>query len=95
MTCRVCDGNNFVVLNDGTHKTCVCVENDAVENPQHYTTGDVECIDAITAAISDLDGIEAHATGSAIAYLWRWKKKGGFEDLRKARWYINRLLLDA
>jgi hypothetical protein len=35
---------------------------------------------------------EAFCTGCAIKYLWRWKKKGGAEDLSKARWYIDRLL---
>lgn len=31
--------------------------------------------------------------GNAIKYLCRWRKKGGLEDLRKARHYID-LLID-
>lgn len=65
---------------------------DAVERPAHYVKGAVECIDAVDAAISDLDGPEAHYTASAIQYLWRWKQKGGVEDLQKAKWYLNRLI---
>ena len=67
---------------------------DPVNSPSHYCTGDqgIECIDAIDAAISDLGGIEGHYTGSALAYLWRWKKKGGGQDLKKARWYLDRLI---
>ncbi|HEY7804272.1 MAG TPA: DUF3310 domain-containing protein [Orrella sp.] len=66
--------------------------NDTVDKPVHYTQGKIECIDALAAATSGLSGIEAVCTGNAIKYLWRWKHKGGVEDLRKARWYIGRLI---
>lgn len=65
---------------------------DNVNHPSHYTQGDIECIDAIEAAVTGLSGIEAVCTGNAIKYLWRWKQKNGVEDLKKARWYINRLI---
>ena len=65
---------------------------DVVNHPSHYTAGKVECIDALEAATTGLQGIEAVCTANAIKYLWRWKQKNGQEDLRKARWYINRLL---
>lgn len=67
---------------------------DVVNHPAHYTAGGIECIDAIAAATTGLDGIEAACTANAIKYLWRWKRKNGLEDLRKARWYINHLLGD-
>ena len=65
---------------------------DLVNHPPHYTAGKVECIDGIEAATEGLTGLEAYCTGNAIKYLWRWKKKGGKQDLEKARWYIDRLL---
>lgn len=65
---------------------------DNVNHPQHYTQGGVECIDALAAATAGLTGIEAVCTANAIKYLWRWKHKGGIEDLRKADWYIKRLI---
>lgn len=65
---------------------------DKVNHPAHYTGGKVECIDAIEAATKDLTGFEGLCTGNAIKYLWRWKHKNGAEDLRKAKWYIDRLL---
>lgn len=65
---------------------------EAVDHPTHYNAGKVECIDGIEAATVGLTGIEAFCTGNAIKYLWRWKHKAGPEDLRKARWYIERLL---
>ena len=67
-------------------------DNDLVNHPPHYTQGGVECISAIKSATAELHGEEAYCTGCAIKYLWRWKLKGGSEDLRKARWYINELL---
>lgn len=67
---------------------------DNVNHPSHYTSGTVECIDAIESATAGLHGIEAVCTANALKYLWRWKQKNGVEDLRKARWYINRLLGD-
>lgn len=65
---------------------------DPVDHPAHYTNGKVECIDALEAATTGLEGIEAVCTANAIKYLWRWKNKNGIEDLMKARWYINRLI---
>lgn len=65
---------------------------DQVNHPAHYNAGSIECIDAMAAATVNLSGLEAICTASAIKYLWRWKLKGGHEDLKKARWYINRLL---
>lgn len=67
-------------------------ETDNVNHPAHYAKGDVECIDALEAATINLQGRDAVCTANAIKYLWRWKQKGGVEDLKKARWYINRLI---
>lgn len=66
---------------------------DQVNHPSHYQTDSVECIDAIEAAVGDLDPVEAFLVGSAIKYLWRFKKKHKpVEDLQKAVWYVNRLI---
>lgn len=66
--------------------------NDTVNRPAHYTAGKVECIDAIEAATVGLEGIEAVCTANIIKYIWRWKRKGGAQDIRKAMWYADRLL---
>ena len=65
---------------------------DNINHPSHYTQGKVECIDALEAATEGLTGIEAVCTANAIKYLWRWKHKNGTEDLKKAKWYIDRLI---
>lgn len=65
---------------------------DNVDHPSHYTNGKIECIDALESATEGLQGIEAVCTANAIKYLWRWKHKNGKEDLKKAIWYINKLI---
>ena len=67
-------------------------ENETVSHPAHYCQGGVECIDALEAATTGLQGIEAVCTANAIKYLWRWKHKNGVTDLHKAQWYIDRLI---
>jgi len=61
-------------------------------NPNHYQRDGMECIEAIEAAVQNLSGAEAYATGSAIKYLWRWKEKGGIDDLNKAKWFIQKMV---
>ena len=68
------------------------VPSDNVNHPSHYTQGGIECIDALKAAVVGLKGIEAVDTANAIKYLWRWSKKNGVEDLKKAQFYINHLI---
>lgn len=65
---------------------------DMVNHPPHYTRGGVECIDALASATAGLEGLDAVCTANAIKYLWRWKQKNGVEDLRKAQWYITKLI---
>lgn len=72
--------------------TGTSVQSDNVTHPSHYTQGKVECIDAIEAAVTGLTGMEAVCTAQCIKYLWRWRHKNGLEDLRKAGWYLDRLI---
>lgn len=67
-------------------------ELDMINSPSHYTSGNIECIDAIKEATKHLDGFEGYLTGNIIKYLWRYKHKNGVEDLRKAAWYLDRLV---
>lgn len=67
-------------------------EPDPVNHPPHYTKGGVECIDAIDAAVADKPGGEAPYVANVIKYVWRYNDKGGVESLRKARWYLDRLI---
>jgi len=57
---------------------------DPVNSPKHYTShpSGVECIQ-VTEHMN-------FCLGNAIKYIWRADLKGGLEDLKKARWYIDR-----
>lgn len=65
---------------------------DMVNHPPHYTAGDIECIDAIAAATANLNGMEAVCTAQIIKYVWRYSMKNGAEDLKKAGFYLDRLI---
>ena len=65
--------------------------NDAVQHPSHYTQGGIECIDAIKASMT-ADGFCDYCKGNIIKYIWRWRDKGGVEDLRKASVYLDWLI---
>lgn len=65
---------------------------DSVNHPAHYTAGGIECIEAIKAATEGLQGIQAVCAANAIKYVWRFSRKNGAEDIKKAIWYLRRLL---
>ena len=62
-----------------------------VNKPPHYTVGDVECIDAIEAALTH-EEFRGYCKGNALKYIWRERYKGQEESIRKAIWYLNRLI---
>ena len=63
-----------------------------VDNPPHYNNGSIECIEAIEAMLSR-DEYIGYLRGNALKYMWRFRyKQKPFEDLRKARWYEERLI---
>ena len=59
---------------------------DPVNSPKHYTQGSMEDITAIEGL-----GLDYHQ-GNVLKYVSRYRYKNGIEDLRKAKWYIDRLL---
>ncbi|QNO18975.1 DUF3310 domain-containing protein [Caproicibacterium amylolyticum] len=63
-----------------------------VNHPNHYNAGKVECIDAIESAVAHCNGFEGFCIGNAIKYLFRWKDKGGVQDLEKAKWYLDKVI---
>ena len=65
---------------------------DVVNHPSHYKSGGIEAIEGIEASM----GPEAYAgylKGNIMKYMWRYERKGKpIEDLKKARWYLDRLI---
>lgn len=66
-------------------------KSDPVNQPAHYKHGEVECIDAIKAMLGR-EGFIHYCEGNVLKYLWRWRYKGGVESLRKARWYLEKMI---
>tara|TARA_R100001510_G_scaffold39917_1_gene36328 strand:- start:1649 stop:1870 length:222 start_codon:yes stop_codon:yes gene_type:complete len=55
-------------------------------NPQHYKQGNIEVIDFI------LDQKMNYLEGNITKYIARYKYKNGLEDLKKAQWYLDKLI---
>ena len=96
------DGN---VLREGTRRVhppqTECTK-DNVEHPSHYTSGGIECIDAMKAMLVGYEQAKIATrfywhflSGQVLKYLWRWPlKERPLQDLKKARWYLDRLIED-
>ena len=63
---------------------------DMVNHPPHYNQRNIECIDAIAAATDE--GFQYYLQGNIIKYLWRYRYKNGAEYLKKAQWYLSKLI---
>lgn len=64
---------------------------DNVNHPSHYETGKFECIDVML----ETQGVEAvknFCICNAFKYLYRHDNKNGLEDIKKARWYIDKYI---
>ena len=61
-------------------------------NPSHYKPeGGVECIELLKQNLTREQFI-GYLAGNNQKYIFRWQQKGGLDDLRKARWYLDRLI---
>ncbi len=61
---------------------------DIINNPPHYNQGSIEPIDFIKS--QNMNYIE----GNIIKYTTRYKFKNGIEDLKKAQWYLDKLIAE-
>lgn len=59
---------------------------DNINKPKHYTQGSIEPLDFIKA--NNMSFIE----GNIVKYVTRYKHKNGLEDLKKAQFYLNKLI---
>jgi hypothetical protein len=66
------------------------MQSDMVNSPPHYNQQGIECIEAIEAACGN--GFEYYLQGNIMKYLWRYRYKNGSEDLKKAHWYLEKLI---
>lgn len=64
---------------------------DNVNHPSHYTQGGIECLDAIEASMP-AEGFQDYCKGNILKYIWRYRFKNGVEDLKKAQFYLGRMI---
>lgn len=65
--------------------------NDSVNHPSHYETGNFECIDVMI----ETQGKEAvmdFCVCNAFKYIYRHNNKNGIEDIKKAKWYLDKYI---
>jgi hypothetical protein len=61
-----------------------------VHSPPHYNQGGMEAIDYIKQQLGE--GIVDYCQGNVLKYLHRWRYKNGLQDLKKAQWYLNKMV---
>lgn len=65
---------------------------DNVNHPAHYTQGKFEVIEIIEQLTKGMEGQKAYCLGNVIKYIFRHENKNGVEDLKKAEWYLKRVI---
>ncbi len=66
------------------------IKADNVNSPAHYTQGQIECIDYIEDKLT-AEEFRGYCKGNVLKYLTRERHKGGDEDIRKAKCYLDKL----
>jgi hypothetical protein len=67
-------------------------EPDPVNSPAHYRVAEIEAIDYISGQLGS--GVKNYLEGNILKYMHRWRYKNGVEDLRKAKWYLDKLIFE-
>lgn len=73
------------------NKIIMSDKSDNVNHPAHYETGKFECFDVMI----ETQGKEAvlnFCICNAFKYIYRFRNKGGDEDIKKANWYLSKYL---
>ena len=66
-------------------------EADVVNHPSHYETGKFQCINVMVEALGK-EEVKGFCICNAFKYLYRCRRKNGLEDIKKARWYIDKFI---
>lgn len=64
---------------------------DNVNHPSHYESGKFECIDVMLET-QGLEAVKDFCMCNAFKYIYRHKRKNGLEDLKKAKWYLDKYI---
>lgn len=80
-----------VVIDPNYENDSESIHEDSVNHPSHYETGKFECFDVMREVLGD-DEVKAFCIANAFKYIYRHKRKNGIEDIKKAKWYIDKYL---
>lgn len=64
---------------------------DNVNHPKHYETGRFECIEVMEEALGT-EAVKGFCLCNAFKYIYRCRNKNGLEDIKKADWYLKKLI---
>lgn len=69
-------------------------DQDYVNHPNHYANNRIECIDCLESMVEPFtDSIDATLSWQIVKYIWRHPFKWNpTEDLKKAKFYLDRLI---
>lgn len=62
-----------------------------VDHPAHYNQGKYECIDVMVDVFGEA-AVKHFCLLNSFKYIWRANEKNGIEDVKKAIWYLNKLV---
>jgi hypothetical protein len=64
---------------------------DMVNQPPHYTAGNLEVIDILKDQLTP-EEYEGFLKGNILKYTLRYRLKNGLQDLKKSEWYLKKLI---
>ena len=89
------EGNEIAVYQDGfvpiENYTAITEEEDIINKPAHYTQAGIEAIDYLKMTMPN-EAFKGFLEGNVKKYMHRFRFKNGIEDLKKANWYLNKLI---
>lgn len=92
--CVRCSNTSLFRLSDYKEKPFLWERIDAaeaVDHPSHYNQGKYECIDVMI-DVFGVEDVKAFCKLNAFKYNWRSKQKNGVEDIKKAKWYLEKYI---
>ena len=97
MTEKFNDGKNWYnfmkELKENRKKTVTTENNDNIISPNHYASDKgFEVFDVQEAFIHELKGMAASYWCNIVKYILRFQRKNGVEDLKKAKYYLEKLI---
>lgn len=92
-------GLDSVAISDNNAEKCKdnkdlsLYKNDNITSPNHYVSDNgIEVFDVQEAFIHELKGMSASYWCNIVKYILRFQRKNGVEDLKKARYYLDKLI---